>query len=134
MASRSGSKVQVDLGAIEWLRLFWFCHDIRTDNSTMAARSASLKGIFPFFVVDSLGAVLQRREVFDVVIQHSHTQDMLWHSGPLGLVHRLLNVELLPFGCISNEDCELMQLKTVSEGHPLSQTPTFGHLTVYCSP
>jgi hypothetical protein len=51
----------------------------------------------------SLGAVLQRREVFDVVIQHSHSQDML-----LGLVHRLLNVEPLPFGCVSSEDCELM--------------------------
>ncbi len=56
----------------------------------------------------SLGAVLQRREVYDIVIQQSHMQDMLSHSGPLGLVHRLLNVELLPFGCISTEDCELM--------------------------
>ncbi len=36
---------------------------------------------------------------------------MLLHSGPLGLVHCLLYVELLPFGCISSEDCELMQLK-----------------------
>jgi hypothetical protein len=59
---------------------------------------------------------------------------MLSHSGPLGLAHRLLNVELLPFGCISTEDCELMQLKTVQEGRPHSQTPTFGHLTDYCSP
>jgi hypothetical protein len=41
----------MDLGTIEWLRLYWFCHDIGTDNSTMAARSASPKGIFPFFVV-----------------------------------------------------------------------------------
>jgi hypothetical protein len=32
---------------------------------------------------------------------------MLLHSGPLGLAHRLLNVEPLPFGCISTEDCEL---------------------------
>ena len=59
---------------------------------------------------------------------------MLSHSGPLGLVHRLLNVELLPFGCISTKDRELMQLETVQEGHPLSRTPTFGHLTIYCSP
>jgi hypothetical protein len=59
---------------------------------------------------------------------------MLSHSGPLGLAHCLLNVEPLPFGCVSTEDCELMQLKTVSEGHPRSRTPTFSHLTVYCSP
>ncbi len=59
---------------------------------------------------------------------------MLLHSSPLGLVHRLLNVELLPFSCISTEDCELMQLKTVQEGRPCLRTPTFGHLTVYCSP
>jgi hypothetical protein len=43
-----------------------------------------------------------------MVIQHSHLQDMLSHSGPLGLVHHLLNVEPLPFGCVSTEDCELM--------------------------
>jgi hypothetical protein len=48
------------------------------------------------------------REVFDIVIQHSHTRDMLLHSGPLGLAHRLLNVEPLSFGCVSTEDCELM--------------------------
>jgi hypothetical protein len=60
--------------------------------------------------------------------------DMLSHSGPLGLAHCLLNVEPLPFGCVSTEDCELMQLKTVQEGHPRSRTPTFGHLTIYCSP
>jgi hypothetical protein len=43
-----------------------------------------------------------------MVIQHSHSQDMLSHSGPLGLVHCLLNVEPLSFDCISTEDCELM--------------------------
>ncbi len=59
---------------------------------------------------------------------------MLSHSGPLGLAHRLLNVEPLPFGSVSTKDRELMQLKTVQEGHPRSQTPTFGHLTIYCSP
>jgi hypothetical protein len=109
IASRSSNKVQVDSGTIEWLRLNWFCHDIGTDNSTMAARSALPKGMLPFFVVGTaLGAVLQRREVFDIVIQHSHTQDMLSHSSPLGLAHCLLNVEPLPFGCISTKDCELM--------------------------
>jgi hypothetical protein len=51
MASRSGSNVRMDLRTVEWLRLYWFCHDIGTENSTMAARSASPKGIFPFFVV-----------------------------------------------------------------------------------
>ncbi len=51
IASRSGHKVRVDLGTIEWLRLYWFCHDIGTDNITMAARSASPKGILPVFIV-----------------------------------------------------------------------------------
>jgi hypothetical protein len=59
---------------------------------------------------------------------------MLSHSGPLGLAHCLLNVEPLPFGCISTKDCELMQLKTVQEGRPRSRMLTFGHLTIYCSP
>ncbi len=72
--------------------------------------------------------------MFDIVIQHSYSQDTLSHSGPLGLGHHLLNVELLPFGSISTKDRELMQLKTVQEGHPRLRMPTFGHLTVYCSP
>jgi hypothetical protein len=59
---------------------------------------------------------------------------MLSHSGPLRLVHRLLNVEPLPFGSVSTKDRELMKLETVQEGHPCSRMPTFGHLTVYCSP
>ncbi len=59
---------------------------------------------------------------------------MLLHSGPLGLAHRLLNIEPLRFGCVSTKDCELMQLKTVQEGRPCLRTPTFGHLTIYCSP
>jgi hypothetical protein len=59
---------------------------------------------------------------------------MLSHSGLLGLAHRLLNVEPLPFGCISTEDCELMQIETVQEGRPCSRMPTLGQLTVYCSP
>ncbi len=56
----------------------------------------------------SFGAVLQCGEVFDIVIQCTHMRDMLLHSGPLGLVHHLLNVEPLPFGYISIKDCELM--------------------------
>jgi hypothetical protein len=51
MASRSGSNIRVDSGTVEWLRLYWFYHKIRTDDSTMAARSASPKGVFTFFVV-----------------------------------------------------------------------------------
>ncbi len=72
--------------------------------------------------------------MFDIVIQNSHTRDMLSHSSPLGLVHHLLNIELLPFGCVSTEDCDLMQLKIVQEGGPRLWTPTFGHLTIHCSP
>jgi hypothetical protein len=56
------------------------------------------------------------------------------HSGPLGLAHHLLNVEPLPFGCISSEDRELMQLKTVSECSPRAWMPPYCHLTVYSSP
>jgi hypothetical protein len=56
----------------------------------------------------SLGVVLQCREMSDMVIQHSHSQDVLSHSGPLGLAQRLLNLEPLPFGCVSTEDCKLM--------------------------
>jgi hypothetical protein len=59
---------------------------------------------------------------------------MLSHSGPLGLAHRLLNVKPLLLSCVSTKDCELMQLKTVQEGHPRLRTPTFGNFTVYCSP
>ncbi len=51
IASRSGNKVRVDLGTVEWLRLYWFYHDIGTDDSTMGAKSASPKGILPFFVI-----------------------------------------------------------------------------------
>ncbi len=49
------------------------------------------------------------------------------HSGPLGLVHRLLNVVPLPFGCISSEDRELMQLETVLESSPLTRVSSSGH-------
>jgi hypothetical protein len=51
MASRSGSNVGVDSGTVEWLRLYWFCHNIGTDASTMVARSALPKRIFPYFIV-----------------------------------------------------------------------------------
>jgi hypothetical protein len=43
-------------------------------------------------------------------------------------------VEPLPFGRVSTEDHELMQLKTVSEGHPRLRMPPFGHLTIHLSP
>jgi hypothetical protein len=86
--------------------LYLFCHDIGTDARRLD--QPCRKGKFFFYRRDSLGAVLQRRGVSDVVIQQSHLQDMLLHSGPLGLAHRLLDIELLPFSCVSTEDCELM--------------------------
>jgi hypothetical protein len=49
--SRSGSNVCGNSGTVRWDRLYWFCHIIGTDASMIAARSASLKGAFPFFVV-----------------------------------------------------------------------------------
>jgi hypothetical protein len=58
---------------------------------------------------------------------------MLSYSGPLDLVHHLLNVEPLPFGSVSTKDCKLVKLKTVLEGHP-HWMPPFGHLTIYSSP
>ncbi len=58
---------------------------------------------------------------------------MLPHSGPLGLAHCLLYVEPLPFGHISSEDCELLQLKTVSESSPRVWMPSFGNITIYSS-
>jgi hypothetical protein len=51
IASSSGNKVRVDSRAVEWLRFYWFCHNIGTDNSTMAARLALPKGILPFVLV-----------------------------------------------------------------------------------
>ncbi len=59
---------------------------------------------------------------------------MLLHNGPFGLAHCLLFVEPLPFGCVSREDHELMQLKTVLESSPRVWTPSFGNFTVYSSP
>ncbi len=59
---------------------------------------------------------------------------MLSHSSPLRLARHLQCVEPLPFDCISSEDCELMQLKTVSESSPHPQMPSFSHLTIYSSP
>jgi hypothetical protein len=58
---------------------------------------------------------------------------MLLHSGLLELVHRLLYVEP-PFGCISSEDRELMQLETVSESSPRARMPSFGSFTIYSNP
>jgi hypothetical protein len=37
MASGSSNNVQVDSVTIEWLWLYWFCHNIGTEDSTMAA-------------------------------------------------------------------------------------------------
>jgi hypothetical protein len=54
IASSSGSNIRVDSGTVEWLRLYWFCHDIGTDARMIAARSALPKGIFPFFVVGTV--------------------------------------------------------------------------------
>jgi hypothetical protein len=83
----------------------------------------------------SLGAVLQCGEVSDVIIQRSHSQDMLLHISPLVvLAHCLLYVELLPFCCISSEDGDLMQLKTELECSPQKQMPSCGHLTIHSSP
>jgi hypothetical protein len=56
------------------------------------------------------------------------------HSGLLGLAHRLLYLEPLPFNHVSSGDCELMQLKTVSESSPQMQMPSCDHLTIYSSP
>ena len=59
---------------------------------------------------------------------------MLLHSGPLGLAHCQRHVEPLPFGCVSSEDRELMQLETVLESSPRVWTPSFGNFTIYSSP
>ncbi len=61
-------------------------------------------------------------------------QYVMMHSGPLGLVHCLLNVMPLPFGRVSSEDCELIQLKTVLESNPQTGTLPCGHLTIHSSP
>jgi hypothetical protein len=61
-------------------------------------------------------------------------QDMLTLSGALRLVHCLLNVVPLPFGRISSENRELMQLETVLESNPRMRMPSCGHLTIYSSP
>ncbi len=45
-----------------------------------------------------------------------------------------LNVEPLPFGRISTEDRELVQLKTVLESSPHVGMPPYSHLAVYSSP
>jgi hypothetical protein len=56
------------------------------------------------------------------------------HSGPLGLVHRLLYVEPLPCSHVSSEECELMQLKTVSESSSQTQMSSCGCFTIHSSP
>ncbi len=53
IASRSGNNSHVDSGTVRWARLYWFCHVIETDVSTLGARSALPKEIFPLFVIDT---------------------------------------------------------------------------------
>jgi hypothetical protein len=59
---------------------------------------------------------------------------MLSHSCPLGLAHRLLYVEPLPFCRVSSKGCELILLKTVLESSPHVWMPLFSNFTVYSSP
>ncbi len=61
-------------------------------------------------------------------------QEILMHSGPLGLDHYLLNVVTLPFCCVISEDWELVQLETNLESSPWTQTPSCGHSTIHSSP
>jgi hypothetical protein len=57
---------------------------------------------------NSLGAVLQRREVSQVAVEDFHVRNVLTYSRPLGFAYPLLDVELLVLGRIDHEDCELM--------------------------
>jgi hypothetical protein len=85
---------------MECMRFYWFCHMMGTEASRIAARSALLKGILPFFGCNSLGAVLQHREVLQVPIQYLNARYIQTYGSPLGLLYSLLDVELLPFGSI----------------------------------
>ncbi len=51
--SRSSSSIHGACGTVECMRLYWFCHKMSTEASRNAARSALLKGIFPFLVVET---------------------------------------------------------------------------------
>jgi hypothetical protein len=104
IASRFGSNIRVNSRTVEWLWLYWFCYNIGTDASAIAARSALLKRMFPFFVI---GRILGLSFNVGRYLAY-HLQDMLLHSGSLGLAHCLLNLELLTFGSVSTEDCEFM--------------------------
>ena len=57
---------------------------------------------------NSLGAVLQRREVSQVAVEDFYARNILTHGSPLGLTYPLLDVELLALGRINRENCELM--------------------------
>ncbi len=57
---------------------------------------------------NSLGAVLQRREVSQVAAEDFHARNVLRYGSPLGLMYPLLDVELLALGRIDRENCELM--------------------------
>jgi hypothetical protein len=78
---------------MRWIGLYWFGHVIRTHASMIAARLALLKAegdILFLCCRDCFWAILQHREVPDVVIQYC-----------------LLYVIPLPFGHIGSEDCKV---------------------------
>ncbi len=57
---------------------------------------------------NSLGAVLQCREVLQVAIEDFHARNVLTYGSPLGLTYPLLDVELLALGRVNRENCELV--------------------------
>jgi hypothetical protein len=94
--SRSGSSVRGASGTVECVRLYWFCHVMGTEASKTAA-----EGNIPFLGgQNSLGAVLQRREVHEIAIEYLDTRSVLAYGSPLGLSDPLLDIELLPFGSV----------------------------------
>ena len=57
---------------------------------------------------NSLGAVLQCREVSQVAVEYFHARNVLTYGSPLGLTYPLLDVEPLALGRVNHENCELM--------------------------
>jgi hypothetical protein len=57
---------------------------------------------------NSLGTVLQCREVSQVAVEDFHARNLLTKSCPLGFAYPLLDVDFLVLGRIDREDCELM--------------------------
>ncbi len=80
------------------------------DSSQQDRRQVSLtkRDVSLFGGCNSLKAVLQRRQDFQLPVQHLHLGDKLMYGHPLGLAYRLLDVAFLPFGSIGGKDCELM--------------------------